>query len=88
MKAIILSAGQGRRLLPLTERVPKCMLPVRGRPLIGWQIDTLARCGIDDVTVVVGFGAEAVETGARGALRPAAGSARSTTRSSRPPTTS
>jgi choline kinase len=61
VKAIILSAGQGRRLLPLTERVPKCILPVRGRPLIGRQIDTLARCGVDDVTVVVGFGAEAVE---------------------------
>ncbi len=62
VKAIILSAGQGRRLLPLTERVPKCILPVRGRPLIGRQIDTLARCGIEDVSVVVGFGAEAVET--------------------------
>ena len=62
MKAIILSAGQGRRLLPLTERVPKCILPVRGRPLIGWQIDTLARCGITDVTVIVGFAAESVET--------------------------
>ena len=61
MKAIILSAGQGRRLLPLTERVPKCILPVRGRPLIGWQIDALARCGITDVTVVVGFAAESVE---------------------------
>ena len=61
MKAIILSAGQGRRLLPLTERVPKCVLPVRGRPLIGRQIDTLARCGVTDVTVVVGFAAEAVE---------------------------
>jgi len=62
VKAIILSAGQGRRLLPLTERVPKCILPVRGRPLIGRQIDTLARCGVTDVTVVVGFAAEAVET--------------------------
>ena len=62
MKAIILSAGQGRRLLPLTERVPKCILPVRGRPLIGWQIDTLSRCGVTDVTVIVGFAAEAVET--------------------------
>ena len=61
MKAIILSAGQGRRLLPLTERIPKCILPVQGRPLIGWQIDALARCGIDDVAVVVGFGADAVE---------------------------
>ena len=63
MKVIILSAGQGRRLLPLTERVPKCILPVQGRPLIGRQIDTLARCGIEDVTVVVGFGAESVEAG-------------------------
>lgn len=62
VKAIILSAGQGRRLLPLTERVPKCILPVCGRPLIGRQIDTLARCGIGDVTVIVGFGAEGVET--------------------------
>ena len=62
MKAIILSAGQGRRLLPLTEHIPKCILPVRGRPLIGWQVDTLARCGIEDITAVVGFGAEAVET--------------------------
>ena len=63
MKAIILSAGQGRRLLPLTERAPKCMLPVQGRPLIGRQIDALARCGVDDVTVVVGFGAGLVEAG-------------------------
>ncbi len=61
MKAIILSAGQGRRLLPLTERVPKCVLLVRGRPLIGWQIDTLSRCGITDVTVVTGFAADSVE---------------------------
>src|SRR5947207_14346183 len=63
MKAIILSAGQGRRLLPLTERAPKCMLPVQGRPLIARQIDALRSCGVDDITVVVGFGAELVETG-------------------------
>jgi len=63
MKAIILSAGQGRRLLPLTERVPKCMLPVQGRPLIYWQLDALMRCGVRDIAVVVGYGAEAVEAG-------------------------
>jgi L-glutamine-phosphate cytidylyltransferase len=66
MKAIILSAGQGRRLLPLTERVPKCMLPVQGRPLIFWQLDALMQCGIGDITVVVGYGAEAVEAGLAG----------------------
>ena len=49
-------------MLPLTERVPKCILPVRGRPLIGRQIDTLSRCGVTDVTVLVGFAAAAVET--------------------------
>jgi len=63
VKAIILSAGQGKRLLPLTERAPKCMLPVAGQPLIGRQIDALLACGVDDITVVVGFGAELVESG-------------------------
>jgi len=66
MKAIILSAGQGRRLLPLTERVPKCMLPVHGRPLIAWQLDALIRCGIGDITVDVGYGADMVEAGLAG----------------------
>jgi len=61
MKAIILSAGQGRRLLPFTERMPKCIVPVAGRPLIAWQIDALQRCGVDDITVVVGYGASEVE---------------------------
>jgi choline kinase len=62
-RAIILSAGQGKRLLPLTERAPKCMLPVGGEPLIGRQIDALLECGVEDIAVVVGFGAELVEAG-------------------------
>jgi choline kinase len=62
MKAIILSAGQGRRLLPLTEREPKCLLAVDGRrPVLEVQLDTLARCGVGRATVVVGFGARHVE---------------------------
>lgn len=61
MKAIILSAGQGHRLLPFTERIPKCLVRVQERPLIGWQIDTLTRYGIEDISVVVGYGADAVE---------------------------
>ncbi len=52
MKAVILSAGQGKRLLPLTADCPKCILKVRGRTFIEWQIDELAKCGIDQVTVV------------------------------------
>ena len=38
MKAIILSAGQGSRLLPLTEGKPKCLLPIGPRTLIEWQV--------------------------------------------------
>lgn len=61
MKAVILSAGQGKRLLPLTADRPKCILPVLGRTMIEWQIDELARCGIERVIVVLGYGAEKVE---------------------------
>ena len=62
MKAIVLSAGQGRRLLPLTEDFPKCLLPVNGeRTMLSVQLDALARCGVDRATVVVGFGADRVE---------------------------
>lgn len=61
MKAVILNAGQGRRLLPLTEKTPKCALRVLGQPLIEWQLQELFACGIDKVSVVVGFGAHEVE---------------------------
>jgi L-glutamine-phosphate cytidylyltransferase len=60
-KAIVLSAGQGRRLLPLTENTPKCLLPVFGTPVIAWQIDALLQAGIEDVTVIAGFQVEKVE---------------------------
>jgi len=61
MKAVILSAGQGKRLLPLTADRPKCILPVQGRTMIEWQVDELAKCGVDQVTAVLGYGADKVE---------------------------
>jgi len=61
VKAIILSAGQGRRLLPLTEVVPKCCLQVEGLSLLEWQIRALAVNGIKEVVVVTGFGHHVVE---------------------------
>ena len=60
MKAIILSAGQGKRLLPLTSEVPKCLLSIGGKTLLERQLDALARCGVNQATVVVGYGAEKV----------------------------
>ena len=44
-KAIILSAGQGSRLLPLTRDVPKCMIDFNGRSLISWQVAALVANG-------------------------------------------
>lgn len=54
-KAIILAAGVGSRLRPLTEDRPKCLLEVGGRTLIDRQLQTLARLGVADVIVVVGY---------------------------------
>lgn len=61
MKAILLSAGQGRRLLPLTSEIPKCALIIQSKTLIEWQIDALADCGIDRISVVLGYGVGHVE---------------------------
>ena len=60
-KAIILSAGQGSRLLPLTKDQPKCLIPFAGKPLIQWQIEALAANGIEEIAVVTGFRTEKVE---------------------------
>lgn len=54
-KAIILSAGQGSRLLPLTADQPKCLIDFSGRSLIEWQIRSLAANGIAEIAVVTGF---------------------------------
>lgn len=60
-KAVILSAGQGRRLLPLTKDSPKCLLPISGKPIIEWQIDALLTVGIKEIIVVTGFQTRLVE---------------------------
>jgi choline kinase len=62
LKAIILSAGHGRRLLPMTAEIPKCLLDIEGRSVVEWQIDHLLENGITHITVVVGYGALRVES--------------------------
>jgi len=61
MKAIILSAGQGRRLLPLTENTPKCCMLLEGRSVLEWQLRQIKQCQVDEVVVVTGFESERVE---------------------------
>ncbi|MDQ0839952.1 choline kinase [Sphingomonas faeni] len=60
MRAIILSAGRGSRLGDITRDRPKCLLEFAGRTLLDWQIDALNAAGIEDIVVIVGFGAKRV----------------------------
>lgn len=51
MKAVLLAAGKGTRLRPLTLKTPKCLVPVLGRPLLGYWLDTLVNGGISPILV-------------------------------------
>lgn len=58
---MLLAAGRGERLRPLTDRVPKPLQPVRGRPLIDWQLARLAAGGVTDVVINHAWLGEQVE---------------------------
>ncbi len=53
-KAIILVAGWGTRMLPITKSIEKCMLPVGTRPVIDYIVQDVVRAGVKDVYFVVG----------------------------------
>lgn len=73
MKALIFAAGLGERMRPLTERTPKPLLPVGGKPLVVWHLEKLAACGVRDVVINTSWLAEqfplALGYGARWNLR-------------------
>jgi mannose-1-phosphate guanylyltransferase len=51
MKAVLLAAGLGTRLRPLTDQRPKCMVEVGGRPLLEWTLEWLGEIGVEEVTI-------------------------------------
>ena len=61
MKAIILSAGEGSRMRPLTLTKPKTMLPVAGKPIIQYNIESLRDNGIKDILLIVRYKEEMVK---------------------------
>ncbi len=60
MQAVILAAGEGKRVRPLTRSRPKAMIPVANRPILEYPIDALLKNGIRDICVVVGYRKEQV----------------------------
>ncbi len=61
MKALILAAGLGTRLAPITNDRPKSLVPVNGKPILMKQIENLHENGISDITVISGYKAEILE---------------------------
>jgi len=55
VKAIFLAAGEGTRLRPLTNTVPKCMVPFNGRPLLFYGLKAMRDAGIENIVVVRGY---------------------------------
>lgn len=55
MRSIILAAGIGSRLRPLTLSLPKCLIPVAGKPILEYQLSALFRAGVKEITVVIGY---------------------------------
>jgi len=55
MKAIILAAGRGSRMKSLTYDRPKCLVELRGKALLDWQIESLREAGITEIAIVTGY---------------------------------
>ncbi|MDD5757808.1 MAG: phosphocholine cytidylyltransferase family protein [Desulfobulbaceae bacterium] len=55
MKAIILAAGRGSRMKSLTDERPKCLVELRGKPLLAWQLKALHEAGITEIAIVTGY---------------------------------
>lgn len=55
MQAMILTAGEGTRMRPLTLTRPKTMLPISGKPILQYNIESIRDAGIDEIFLVVGY---------------------------------
>ena len=55
MKVMLLAAGRGERMRPLTDQIPKPLLPVAGKPLVAWHLERLARAGFREIVINVSW---------------------------------
>jgi len=61
LKAIILAGGRGKRLRPITDYVPKPLVPLNNIPIIEWQIKYLKNFGVDEVIICTGYKTEMIQ---------------------------
>ncbi len=61
MKAIILAGGRGKRLRPITDYVPKSLVPIKNIPIIEWQIKYLKKYGVNEVIICTGYKTKMIE---------------------------
>ena len=61
MKAIILAGGRGKRLSPITDYVPKPLIPIKNIPIIEWQIKYLKKYGVNEIIICTGYKTKMIE---------------------------
>jgi NDP-sugar pyrophosphorylase family protein len=61
LKAIILAGGRGKRLRPITDYVPKPLVPVKNIPIIEWQIKYLKKFGVNEIIICTGYKTKMIE---------------------------
>jgi len=61
MRAMILAAGFGTRLSPITDTIPKALVPVAGKPLLAWTLEKLINSGFTDIAINTHYLSEQVE---------------------------
>jgi len=61
LKAIILAGGRGKRLRPITDYVPKPLVPIKNIPIIEWQINYLKKYGVNEVIICTGYKTKMIE---------------------------
>ena len=61
-KAVILAGGRGERMVPLTDLMPKALIPIQGRPILAHQLEQLERLEFKEVYILTGYLSEAIES--------------------------